>query len=419
MKVFRVSESTESRIRIIKSLPNSADAKSLALAIFSAEHRLLMEMFHPSGSQEYSEVLSSLGSFMEKEVLPASPKIDMGETKIAPLRRKLFDQGMCQISFPEEYGGLGLPFSVYANAVELLGTADASIALSVEIHNAVSEGVNRFASESQKKKYLPDLLSGKTLASFTLTEPASGSDAGTMATTAEKKGKEYIIRGSKAFITNAGDADLYMVFAKTKNGPSCFMVESPNPGMTFGADLKKLGMKGSRTSEVFFSDCRVPEENLVGEEGKGADYAKEILHGARIIVAALNVGIAQIAYDKSVAYAKTRKAFGKSIGEFQLIREKVADMKTEINAGRLMYFYASALKESGHEFSSEASQAKVFSTEMSLRVCDSAIQIQGGYGYTTDELHRHWRDARLLTIGEGTSEVLRMLIARRELARSQ
>ena len=356
---------------------------------------------------------------MEKEVLPASPKIDMGETKIAPLRKKLFDQGMCQIPFPEEYGGLGLPFSVYANAVELLGTADASIALSVEIHNAVSEGLNRFANEAQKKKYLPNLLSGKTLASFTLTEPASGSDAGTMATTAEKKGKEYSIRGSKAFITNAGDADLYMVFAKTKNGPSCFMVESPNPGMTFGADLKKLGMKGSRTSEVVFSDCVVPEENLVGEEGKGADYAKEILHGARIIVAALNVGIAQIAYDKSVAYARTRRAFGKSIGEFQLIREKVADMKTEINAGRLMYFYASALKESGHEFSSEASQAKVFCTEMSLRVCDAAIQIQGGYGYTTDELHRHWRDARLLTIGEGTSEVLRMLIARRELARSQ
>lgn len=389
------------------------------MAIFSAEHRRLMEIFHPSGSQEYSEVLTSLGSFMEKEVLPASPKIDMGETKIAPLRKKLFDQGMCQIPFPEEYGGLGLPFSVYANAVELLGTADASIALSVEIHNAVSEGLNRFANEAQKKKYLPNLLSGKTLASFTLTEPASGSDAGTMATTAEKKGKEYSIRGSKAFITNAGDADLYMVFAKTKNGPSCFMVESPNPGMTFGADLKKLGMKGSRTSEVVFSDCRVPEENLVGEEGKGADYAKEILHGARIIVAALNVGIAQIAYDKSVAYARTRRAFGKSIGEFQLIREKVADMKTEINAGRLMYFYASALKESGHEFSSEASQAKVFCTEMSLRVCDAAIQIQGGYGYTTDELHRHWRDARLLTIGEGTSEVLRMLIARRELARSQ
>ena len=356
---------------------------------------------------------------MEKEILPVSPKIDAGEAKIPGLRKRLFEQGMSQIAFPEEYGGLGLPFSVYANAVELLGTADASIALSVEIHNAVAEGLNRFGSAAQKKKYLPNLLTGKTLASFTLTEPASGSDAGTMATTAEKRSGEYVIRGSKMFITNAGEADLYMVFARTKKGPSCFLVEAPNPGMTFGADLKKLGMKGSRTSEVVFSDCRVPEQNLVGEEGKGADYAKEILHGARIIVAALNVGIAQIAYDKSVAYAKTRRAFGKSISEFQLIRQKVADMKTEINAGRLLYFYASAIKDSGKDFSSEASQAKVFSTEMSLRVCDSAIQIQGGYGYTTDELHRHWRDARLLTIGEGTSEVLRMLIARRELARAQ
>ncbi len=389
------------------------------MAIYSAEHRRLMEIFHPSGSQQYSELLSSLGAFMEKEVLPTSPRIDAGEVKIAGLRKKLFDQGMCQIPFPEEYGGLGLPFSVYANAVELLGTADASIALSVEIHNAVAEGVSRFGSSAQKKKYLPNLLEGKTLASFTLTEPASGSDAATMATVAEKKGGEYIVRGSKMFITNAGDADLYLVFARTKKGPSCFLVEAPNPGMTFGADLKKLGMKGSRTSEVVFSDCRVPDENLVGEEGRGAEYAKEILHGARIIVAALNVGIAQIAYDKSVDYAKTRRAFGKSISEFQLVREKIADMKTDINAGRLLYFYASALKEGGGDFASEASQAKVFSTEMSLRVCDSAIQIQGGYGYTTDDLHRHWRDARLLTIGEGTSEVLRMLIARKELARSQ
>jgi alkylation response protein AidB-like acyl-CoA dehydrogenase len=377
-----------------------------------------MEMFHPAGHQEYSEVLASLGAFMEKEILPVSPKIDQGEVKIAGPRKALLAQGMCQIPFPEEYGGLGLPFSVYANAIEMLGTADASICLSVEIHNAVAEGLNRFATNEQKRKYLPDLLSGKSLASFTLTEPASGSDAGTMATTAEKRGGEYVINGSKNLITNAGEADLYLVFAKTHKGPSSFIVEAPNSGLSFGADLKKLGMKGSRTSEVVFSGCRVPAENLVGEEGKGADYAKEILHGARIIVAAMNVGIAEIAYEKSVAYARARRAFGKSIAEFQLTREKIADMKTDISAGRLLYFYASRVKESGGDHSSEASQAKVFATEMSLRVCDSAIQIYGGYGYTTDDLHRHWRDARLLTIGEGTSEVLRMLIARRELAKA-
>ena len=389
------------------------------MAIYSAEHRRLMEMFYPVHHQEYSEVLGSLGAFMEKELLPISPKIDSGEVKIAGPRKALLKQGMCQISFPEKYGGLGLPFSVFAMAVEMLGTAEASTCLSVEIHSAVAEGLDRFATNGQKRAYLPKLLSGESLASFTLTEPASGSDAGTMATTAEKRGGEYSINGSKMFITNAGEADLYMVFAKTTKGPSCFIVEAPNPGLSFGGDLKKLGMKGSRTSEVIFSDCRVPEENLVGEEGKGADYAKEILHSARIIVAALNVGIAQIAYEKSMAYARQRRAFGKTISEFQLIREKIADMKTEIDAARLLYLYASRIKESGVDCASEAAQAKVFSTEMSMRICDSAIQIHGGYGYTTDELHRHWRDARLLTIGEGTSEVLRMLIARRELAKSQ
>ena len=389
------------------------------MAIFGADHRRLMETFHPSEHREYSEVLSSLGKFLEKEVLPLSPAIDAGGAKLDGPRKALFEHGMCRIPFPGSLGGLGLPFCVYATAVELLGTADASLALSIEIHNAVAEGINRFGTPSQKKDVVPLLLSGEKLASFTLTEPASGSDAGTMATTAEKKGGEYSISGSKMFITNAGDANIYMVFAKTKRGPSCFLVEAPSSGLAFGSDLRKLGMRGSRTSEVIFNDCRVPEENLVGEEGQGADYAKEILHGARIVVAALNVGIAEIAYQSSVAYAKQRRAFGKPISDFQLIREKVADMKTGINAGRLLYNYAASVKESGADYSSEASQAKVFSTEMSLGVCDSAIQIHGGYGYTTEELHQHWRDARLLTIGEGTSEVLRMLIAKRELARAQ
>ena len=389
------------------------------MPIYSAEQRRLLEMLHPGGHQQHSEVLSALGAFMEKEILPISPRIDAGDASIAGPRKKLLEHGMCRIPFPQEFGGLGLPFSVYASAVEMLGFADASICLSVEIHNAVAEGLARYASVAQKEKFVPGLLTGESLASFALTEPASGSDAGTMATTAEKKGGEYTINGSKMFITNAGEADLYLAFAKTRKGPSCFIVEAPNPGLKFGEGMKKLGMKGSRTSEVVFSDCRVPEANLVGEEGSGAEYAKEILHGARIIVAALNVGIARAAYEKSVSYAKSRRAFGKSIAEFQLIREKIADMKTGIVAGRLLYLYASGVKDSGLDYSSEASQAKVFATEMSLRVCDDAIQIHGGYGYTTDDLHRHWRDARLLTIGEGTSEVLRMLIARRELARSQ
>jgi alkylation response protein AidB-like acyl-CoA dehydrogenase len=377
-----------------------------------------MQMFYPSNHQDYSEVLSSLSAFMEKEILPLSPKFDAGEASIDKPRQALLGQGMSSISFPVEYGGLGLPFSVYSTAIELLGTADASIALSIEIHNAVAEGLLKFGNAHQKRDNLDAILTGKKLASFALTEPASGSDAGAMATTAERKGKEFEINGSKMFITNAGEANVYLVFAKTETGPSCFLLDAPNKGLRFGEELPKLGMKGSRTREVIFSECRVPEENLIGEEGKGAEYAKEILHSARIVVAALNIGISQLAYEKALAYAKQRRAFGKSIAEFQLIKEKIADMKTGINAGRLLYLYASKVKESGTDFSSEASQAKVFATEMSLRVCDEAIQIHGGYGYTTRDLHRHWRDARLLTIGEGTSEVLRMLIARRELAKT-
>lgn len=388
------------------------------MPIFNAEHRRLIQILHPMKHEEYSEILASLGEFMEKRTMATAAKLDTGEESITMPRKELLERGICQMPFPSEYGGLGLPFSVYASAIELLGTADASIALSLEIHNAVSEGIFQFGNEGQRKKYLPKLTSGNLLASFSLTEPTSGSDARTMATTAKRTSGGYSINGSKMFITNAGEADVYLVFARSEKGPSCFLVDAPNPGMTFGKDLKKLGMRGSRTAEITFSDCVIPAENVVGEEGRGVDYAKQILHGARIVVAALNVGIAQAAYEKALAYSKQRKSFGQPISDFQLTREKIADMKTGITAGRLLYLYASRVKEMGLDFSSEASQAKVFATEMSLKVCDSAIQILGGYGYTTDDVHRHWRDARLLTIGEGTSEVLRLLIASRELARS-
>ncbi len=378
----------------------------------------MLKSFRPSDYPEHMEVLSSLGSFMESELLPRSSRFDSGQESIAPYRRRLMEHGICAIPFPREHGGLGLPFLIYASAIELLGAADASTALSVEIHNAVAEGIMRFGSDEQRSGLLPLLLSGKKLASFALTEPASGSDARTVRTLAERSGKGFTLNGSKTFITNAGEADLYMVFARTGRGPSCFIVEASSPGVSVGTPMLKLGMRGSRTAEVSFRDCEVPMENLVGAEGEGIDYATAILHGARIVVAALNVGIARLAYDGVMRYSKTRTAFEKPISEFQLVREKIADMKTGINAGRLLYYYASCLKENGQDYSSEAAQAKVFATEMSLRVCDSAIQLYGGYGYTTEDLHRPWRDARLLTIGEGTSEILRLLIASRELARA-
>jgi alkylation response protein AidB-like acyl-CoA dehydrogenase len=388
------------------------------LPLFDAEHRHLLEILCPKDHEPISAVLQNLGRFMEDKISPHSLRFDEGKESIAGPRKALLSNGICQIPFPEKYGGIGLPFTAYASAMELAGSADASIALSVAIHNTVSEGIFHFGSEDQKSNYLPKIIAGEKLASFGLTEPASGSDSKAMTTTAEREGKDYVLNGSKMFITNAGEADVYFIFARSEKGPSCFLVDAPNPGMKFGEDLKKLGMRGSRTSEIVFSDCRIRKENLVGKEGEGFEYAKAMLNASRVVMGSLNVGIARVALDKSISYSKQRRAFGQSISEFQLIREKIADMKTGITAGRLLCLYAARLKDRGADFSSEASQAKVFATETAVGVCDSAIQIHGGLGYTSDDVHRLWRDARLLTIGEGTSEVLRMLIARRELAKS-
>jgi alkylation response protein AidB-like acyl-CoA dehydrogenase len=384
--------------------------------MLKTEHKQLLS-FNYADHAEYEELLDALAKFMERRVAPSSAKFDTHEEAIGPTRAALLENGIAQISAPKKYGGLGLPFGVYEMAMELAATADASIALSVAIHNTVAEGVLQFGSEKLKDTFLPRIASGKTLGSFSLTEPTSGSDAKAIHTKATRRADEYILNGSKVLITNAGEADLYFVFASTDKGPSSFLVEKNRPGIQFGEDLPKLGMRGSRTSEVRFTDCRVPKEMLVGEEGKGFEYAKAMLNASRIVMGSICVGIAQAAFDKALVYSKQRKAFGSSISGFQLTREKIADMKTMIAAGRLLCMHASRLRESGAEFASEASQAKVFSTEMSLEVCDAAIQIFGGYGYTTDDVHRDWRDARLLTIGEGTSEVLRLLFASRDVAR--
>lgn len=377
-----------------------------------------MTSFNYPGQDDYIEVLVALSKFLDHEVAPLSAKFDAG-TAIDRARRALFEKGITQIAHPTKYGGLGLPFGVYELGMELVGAADASIALSVAIHNTVAEGLLAFGSERLKETFVPDVISGRKLASFSLTEPTSGSDAKAMSTIAKRDGSGYVLNGSKSFITNAGEADLFLVFAATEGGHSAFMVERKTPGVVVGGDLAKLGMRGSRTAEVRFVDCRLPADMLVGEEGKGFEYAKAMLNGSRIVMGSICVGIAQAAYDKALEYSKQRRAFGSAISEFQLTREKIADMKTSITAGRLMCMHASRLRESGADYASESCQAKVFASEMSLRVCDAAIQIFGGHGYTTDEIHKAWRDARLLTIGEGTSEVLRLLIARRELARSQ
>lgn len=384
------------------------------MKLFYPEHRKAVAIFYEKEHEAYSAMLESLALLLEKQVAPESARFDEESGGIAMARRLLFEQGICRMPF-DAHGGLSLPFGVYCLAMELAGAADAPTAMSLGIHNTVAEGIFRFGNESQRRTVFQDLVSGKKLASFSLTEPSSGSDARAMQTTGTKEDADYVINGTKTFITNAGEADIYLVLAKTEKGHSAFLVEASNPGLKVGANIPKLGMRGSRTSEIRFENCRVPEASLVGEDGHAFDYVKEMLNGSRIIMGSICVGIALTAYQKALTYTKERRLFDHALSDMQMTREKIANMRTDITSSRLSCLYASRLKESGEEYASEAAQAKVLSTEMACRACDQVIQLYGGYGYTNSDIHRHWRDARLLTIGEGASEVLRMLIAGKEL----
>jgi alkylation response protein AidB-like acyl-CoA dehydrogenase len=382
--------------------------------LLTKEHEFLFSQSYRD-SEQYLELLRNLASFLEERIIPLSEKTDRGEVSISEQRKELFKQGICSIPFNTAFGGLELPFTVYVAAMELVGAADASIALSMGIHNTVADILSIYGSEEQKKEILPELITGKKLAAFALTEPSSGSDAKSMNTRAERKGNKFVLNGSKTYITNAPEADIFLIFASSENGPVCLVVDRQREGLQVGRNMEKLGMRGSLTSEVFFSDCIVDSSSLVGKEGQGFEYAKTGLNSSRVVMGSICVGIANIAYMKAISFSRQRKAFGSIISSFQLIREKIANMKIRINASRNFCFLAARMREMGLDFSSYAAQAKVFATESALDVCDSAIQIFGGQGYTSSDVNRHWRDARLLTIGEGTSEVLRMLIARKEL----
>ena len=387
------------------------------MALFQAEHENVLRTFYGPECSEYSDILGGLAAFLEANVVSGSAAFDADAGGIGEVRKKLFEQGLCRIPF-DSHGGMALPFGIYTLAMELAGAADAATAMSMAIHNTVADGVRRFGSPSQKESVFADLISGRRLAAFSLTEPSSGSDARSMSTRAVRLGSDYLINGSKAFITNAGEADVYLVFARSEKGFSAFLVDRSTPGMTVGGEIPKLGMRGSRTAEVRFEDCRVPAESLLGEDGKAFEYAKTMLNGSRIIMGSICVGIARTAYGKALTYSAQRELFEQRLADLQMTREKVANMRTEITSGRLLCLYASRLRELGLGYASEAAQAKILSTEMAARVCDQVIQIFGGYGYTDSDVHRHWRDARLLSIGEGASEVLRMLIAGLEVAGS-
>jgi len=377
------------------------------------EQRNIIDMLHP-GAEEYHSLLESIGGFCEKEILPGARRTDQEEIFPGDNLAKVAERGIFALSFPEQYKGGGKPFPVYTAALEMLAKACANTALHVSIQGMICEGIRLFGNEEQRMRFLKEkgLAGGKGLIAFALTEPCCGSDAKEIQTTAVLTGNRYILNGSKMMITNPGESDFALIFARTDKGISAFVVSARTRGFNVMKAIPKLGFRGNQLAAINLERCEVAREDLLGEEGRGLEYAKHILNSGRITIAAIGLGIAQAAFEKSVLYSKKRKAFGESIANFQLVQEKFSDMATQISAARLLTCHAAFLKEIGRDFALEASKAKLFSSEMAIRVCDHAIQIHGGYGYTdTYDVHRHWRDARLLTIGEGTSDMLRLLIA--------
>jgi hypothetical protein len=357
--------------------------------------------------------------FAEAEIAPHVMDWDESQHFPIELWPKLAELGLTGVIFPEEYGGAGMGYVEYATIIEELSRVDGSVGISVAAHNSLcSNHIYIYGSEEQKQKYLVPLAQGKHLGAWGLTEPGAGSDASGTRTVAVRKNGGYVVNGSKNFITHAIHADTCVAMAvtdraKRSKGISAFIFEKGQQGFSPTKKENKLGLRASETASVIFEDCYVPEENMLGEEGMGFVNAMQILDGGRISIAALAVGIAQGAYESAVGYSKEREQFGKPISEFQAIQFKLADMAVQIDAARLLMYRAAYLKDNGKKTTRESSMAKLYASEMSVRVCEEAIQIHGGYGYTKDyPPEKYWRDSKLCTIGEGTSEIQRIIIAR-------
>jgi len=357
--------------------------------------------------------------FAEREIAPRAEEIDATDKFPHDLFRRMAEVGLLGLPFPPQYGGSGADYHAMVIALEEVARASGSMAITLDAHTSLCcEPIYRFGSEEQRQKYLPPLLSGASIGAFGLTEPQAGSDAGATQTRAVRDGDEWVVNGQKIYITNGSIADVIVFTAKTDpdkgtRGISAFIVEKGTPGFKPGRDEKKMGLKGSVTSELFFENCRIPAQNLLGAEDEGFRQFLITLDAGRVAIAAMALGLAQGAYERSVDYAKTREQFGQPIANFQAIRWMLADMATEIDAARLMVHRAAWLKEQDESYTKEASMAKLFATEMAERVCHHAIQILGGYGYVREyEVERMYRDQRLCQIGEGTNEIQRLVISR-------
>jgi alkylation response protein AidB-like acyl-CoA dehydrogenase len=368
-------------------------------------------------TEEQQLVRDTVRTFARERVGPVAAELDREQRFPYELVAELAALGVMGMTISEEYGGAGADTVSYALVVEELTRIDSSVAITVAAHHSLGTlPIYYFGTEGQKRRWLPDLASGKKLAAFGLTEPGAGSDAGATRTTAELRDGEWIVNGSKIFITNAGTDITSCVTITARTGDdeiSNIVVENGTPGYTISAPMHKLGWRASDTRELSFENCRVPEENLLGPRGKGFQQFLEILDGGRISVAAMGVGLAQGAYDLAYEYAKEREQFGKPIARFQAVQFKLADMATEIEAGRALVLKAAWLKDQGRDFAREAAMAKLYTGELSHRVAGAALQIHGGYGYMEESaIARLYRDQKILEIGEGTNEVQRMVIAR-------
>ena len=368
-------------------------------------------------SEEHELLRRTVRDFAEERIAPFAEELDSEHRFPYEIVAELAELGLMGIPIPEEHGGAGGDTLAYAIAIEELTRVDSSVAITVAAHTSLGTmPFLLFGTEEQKREWLPDLASGKRLAAFGLTEPGAGSDAGATRTRAELRDGEWVVNGSKIFITNAGTDLSACVTITARTGEdeiSNIVVPNGTPGYEISAPMRKMGWRASDTRELSFRVCAVPEGNLLGPRGAGFAQFLEILDGGRISVAAMGLGLAQGAYDLALAYAREREQFGKPISSFQAIQFALADMATELEAARGLVYRAAWLKDEGRPFAREAAMAKLYTGELSKRVADRALQIHGGYGFTDEyAISRLYRDQKVLEIGEGTNEVQRMVIAR-------
>ncbi|HLJ86239.1 MAG TPA: acyl-CoA dehydrogenase family protein [Candidatus Angelobacter sp.] len=373
-------------------------------------------------NEEQLQLRKSIREFAEREI---SPKVmEWDEASQFPLEtiKELGKMGVMGTIFPTEYGGAGLGYVEYVIAIEELSRVDGSVGIIVAAHNSLcSNHIYLAGNEQQRRKYVPKLAKAEFIGAWGLTEPGAGSDAGSARMSAVRKDGGWLLNGTKTFITNGHYADVMVVIAVTDksahtHGLSAFVVEKDTKGFRAGKKENKLGLRASDTSELIFEDCWVPNDALLGKEGDGFIDAMRILDGGRISIAALGLGMAQGAYEAALNYSKERKQFGKSISEFQAIQWKLADMATEIDAGRLLTMRAASMKDAGMKTTLESSMAKLYTGEVAVRCANEGVQIHGGYGFIKDyPAEKFYRDVKLCTIGEGTSEIQRLVIARQIL----